>query len=243
MFKPGAVTLGVLVLAGALALPARGEHEGDLWIGVSSVGQLKLSPAGFEPDESWAAVVVLSPGGGLFPGWTGNNPGFDDVETDSPVIDTYTLEVGANIWLDVVALDEALYVWNAQLQHFGPGQMAHLGSAPADIHTHLIWHIYSLDPSFDALCVHWNGAFRLVDTGGTGYAASEPFTMVFSNVECRLGDIDASGQVDYADIDPFVAVLSDAAGATAEQRCAADADLDGYVGYGDIDAFVALIGG
>ena len=59
------------------------------------------------------------------------------------------------------------------------------------------------------------------------------------------GDCNCDGQVDYGDIDAFVAALTGEAGYLAQYPACiwlnADCDNDGHVNYEDIDAFVALL--
>ena len=140
-------------------------------------------------------------------------------------------------------LDPALLVWSTGLQQFPPGTSAPLGATDGDVHTHLIWHIHALSAAFDPQRTFWRGTFRLIDTGSTGYAPSNPFTLYYSRTDCRSGDVNDDGAVDFFDIDPFVLVLFDPAGATAVQKCAADANRDGGVDFFDIDSFLTLLFG
>ncbi len=236
-----AVMVSIAATAATLAQP----HTGDLWLAVSAAGQLKISPRGFVPDGSPASVVVLDEvAGPLFFGWTRNSPGFDDIETPDPENNCYPLAAGASVWLEIVAMDPALIVWDVQLKpYFNPGERVYVGVTPG-LHSHLIWHINSKFPNFEqlhGLKVHWRAMFRLVDTGGTGYAASAPFPMIFGITECVTGDVSGDGRVDFGDINPFVEVLLQPGQATVEQRCAADINLDGWVDFGDINPFVALL--
>ncbi len=61
------------------------------------------------------------------------------------------------------------------------------------------------------------------------------------------GDLNCDGQVNFADIDPFVLALSNPAGYEAAfPNCNllnADVNNDGAVNFADIDPFVALLGG
>ncbi|MGE0480667.1 MAG: PEP-CTERM sorting domain-containing protein [Phycisphaerae bacterium] len=227
-------------IAAFSTIAAAQPHGGDLWPCVSSAGVLKLSPRGFSPEDD---VAVLPPASGLFQGWSGNSPGFDDIEADDPETDSYPFAPGGTIRLEILALDPALRVWGAGLQQFVPGSTPLLGDTSGDVHTHLIWHIDSQHAQFNGQQTLWRGTFRLIDTGGTNYTPSLPFTLRFRNVACTAGDANADAVVNNFDIDLFVAVLTDPSGATAEQRCAADANLDGLVNNFDIDAFVALLSG
>ncbi len=55
---------------------------------------------------------------------------------------------------------------------------------------------------------------------------------------CRPSDMDANGAVNGADLQPFIEVLLNPAGATLLLRCAADTDADGNVTVADIPGFV-----
>jgi len=75
------------------------------------------------------------------------------------------------------------------------------------------------------------GGFELV--GGFWGVAPGPAA------PCR-GDFNCDGSIDFADIDPFVAVLS--GGACCDPTGAnCDVNADGAVNFGDIDPFVALL--
>lgn len=225
----------------AAAIPAPAQHQGDIWIGVSAEGQLVVSPLGWIPESD---IKILPPVSGLFQGFSANDPGFDDVENPDETNDVFPFEPGHSIGVEVLALDPALLIWNSGLMHFDVGQIAPLGSTSAEVHTHLIFHINTRSPSpYDPMRDVWRATMRLVDTGGD-YTASEPFTLHFrANVDCIIGDVNADGDVNNFDIDPFVTVLTDPSVATPEQRCAADVNLDGYVNNFDIDPFVALLTG
>ncbi|MBL8877601.1 MAG: hypothetical protein JNG88_00650 [Phycisphaerales bacterium] len=228
----------ILLLTGMTALA---QHEGDLIVCVNGQGQLRLSPFGFDPSSD---IVVLPDSAGLFLGFSSDEPGFDDLEVADEEADIYPFAAGHEIGLEVISLDPALLIWNPGLQRFDAGEIAPLGSTDVELHTHLIWHINTRSPSpYDPLRDVWRATVRLVDTAG-GYAPSESFVLLFrANIECIIGDVDADGEVNNFDIDPFVAILTDPAAATAVQRCAADVNLDGYVNNFDIDSFVAALVG
>ncbi|MEW6249900.1 MAG: hypothetical protein AB1716_04580 [Planctomycetota bacterium] len=61
----------------------------------------------------------------------------------------------------------------------------------------------------------------------------------------RVGDLNCDGQVNFADINPFVLALSDPAGyAAAYPHCNilnGDCNADGHVDFDDINPFVALL--
>lgn len=78
-----------------------------------------------------------------------------------------------------------------------------------------------------------------------GYADNLSLTLSTSPTVCR-GDADCDGDVDFADIDPFVAKLGcPTSGPNCDAPCTwmnADVDGDGDVDFADIDPFVARLG-
>lgn len=98
---------------------------------------------------------------------------------------------------------------------------------------------------------YWGGIRNLRDAlghpvTGAGYASSSGFDYRRSAAPGALGDANCDGNVDFADIDPFVAALSGPVGyAAAYPGCiwlSADCDENGTVDFADIDPFVALLG-
>lgn len=87
-----------------------------------------------------------------------------------------------------------------------------------------------------------------VKLGSTTYTAPDDTARVHAAPPtCGKGDCDGSGEVDFFDIDPFVALIgfNPAAypGRTPSVLLMADADCDLDVDFFDIDPFVALLGG
>lgn len=78
------------------------------------------------------------------------------------------------------------------------------------------------------------------DLGQIAFVAS--FTDGTSGVlvasTCKTGDVNADTVVDLLDIQPFASVLVDPDGASAAQRCAADANGDSVIDGSDIAAFI-----
>lgn len=219
-----------------LVRSAYAQDPGDVWVGRSDAGQLKI--AGFPVAND---AIPLAPSEGLFNGWTDTEPGFDRILTDDPANDLFTLEAGAQISIVVVAIDDALRAIKPVTFEIldDPGDQTLLGNE--NLHIHLTWHINSDDPEFDPGQYLWNATFKLIDTGSTGYADSDPFTMHFMNIECLPGDVNADAVVDEADVGAFVDLLLDSAGATNEELCAADLNYDGSLDGGDVSHFVDRI--
>lgn len=214
---------------------AQAQHAGDVIVGVSAAGQLKIG--GFIPDEH---VVVLPPVSGLLQGWANNNPGFDHLVNAEPDNDNYPLQPGAQIRLQALAIDPALRAISPSFVIIdAPGESMSLGTNT--LHTHPTWHINSQDANFDAMKTLWRGTFKLIDQGSTAYIESAPFTFYFSNVVCLTADVNDDGVVNGEDIQTFLDVLFNPPDATDVERCAADANRDGYVTIDDVDAFVTTL--
>ena len=193
------------VLTASTPPRAEAQHTGDVWLGRSAAGQLKYSPAGFVPEETFHWLAPVS---GLLKGWADDDPGFDRITTDDPAHDVFRLQAGVAVWLEVVSLDPALRLIDASYEILDtPGESTYLGDQT--LHVHSTWHINSQDPQFDPEQCVWHGTFLLRDTGATGYASSEPLTLGFTNVPVRpaatpaSGDFDADSFVDLADYAAF----------------------------------------
>ena len=176
---------GLVAALGLLAVPTLADdhdhdhhHHGDLQVGHSATGQLNIE---FDFDEP----QFLPPVSGLLNGWAGDDPGFMARHEDEADEDYYQLEPGAQIRFELVGVDPAL---KAYAPGFGttlsnPGDSFVFPVDDEDIlHTHLTWHIDATDPAFDPLQTVWSLDFRLADVGTTGYAASEVYTLQFTNV-------------------------------------------------------------
>ncbi|MCP4592161.1 MAG: hypothetical protein GY842_15610 [bacterium] len=195
LLSRGPALVGLLVVGGV----ARAQHGGDVWVGRSAAGQLKVSPAGFVPEDNYAPLAEVN--GPLLWGWSDNDPGFDHITADDPGNDALQLQAGAEIWLEVVAMDPALRMLDAGFQLLdSPGDATFLGDQ--GLHVHNTWHIDSLDVDYDPEQCVWEATFILRDEGGTGYAASEPFTFHgLTNIPLidLDGDFDDDGDIDADD--------------------------------------------
>ncbi len=178
MFRYRFPVLASLKLLVAFAAPvwAQHQHEGDIIIGRSSGGVLKIEA---DLDE----CRLVQPVSGLLNGWAGDEPGFEAIMEDEPGEDLFRLDAGAQIWLEALSLDPAFKVRNPlnPLQVIdAPGERLLLGRH--DLHDHVIWHVDSADVGHNPLETEWHGTFRLLDLGTTAYGASEPFTVCVTNV-------------------------------------------------------------
>lgn len=226
------------------AAAAQAQHSGDIGIGRSGAGQLMIRP--FDPNISPPSFDVETGVGTLTyfaasNSWRDDDPGFDANFAASPDDDYFKLASGASIRLVAIEDLEPAFrvVYQAQTVTLA-GQFITLGSAT--LHRHAIFIVDGNNAAFDPIRTLWFGRFVLRDIGSTGYDDSAPFTIRMRIVDCIPGDVNDDGDVTFADIDPFVAVLSNPAGSSVDARCAGDVNLDGYVTFGDIDPFVAALG-
>lgn len=214
-----------------------GTDPGDVLVGRSASGQLKISPpgsGGYIPDQN---IKLLFETSGLFNGWSDTEPGFDHIIVDQPDIDFYTLSPGCSIRLQVVQVDPAFQAISPSLTIIDdPGESFLLGTNT--LHTHPTWLINSSLTQFDPQKVLWRATFRLVDTGSTGYLPSENFVFYFANTDCSRGDCNNDGAVDGLDIEDFVKTILMPDAFSPEQRCRADANRDGYATIDDVPEFV-----
>jgi hypothetical protein len=168
--------LFIIYLSAATPSWAQHQHAGDVIIGRSSAGQLKIEADLDEPH-------LLDAVNGLLKGFAGEEPGFEALTADEPAEDFFMLAPGADIRLEGISLDAALKAHdhlNPLLVIDSAGDQLTLGAF--DLHNHVVWHADSLDPAFDPLATEWQGTFRLVDVGTTLYAPSDAFTIRFTNV-------------------------------------------------------------
>lgn len=171
------ISIVSIALFAATAAPtwAQHQHEGDVTVGHSGSGQLKV--------EAPVGLNVLDPVNNIvLKGWAGMEPGMESLLADEPLEDFCMLAPGAQISLVGISLDPAFKVHSAMLDYLiaAPGDQLPLGDY--ELHEHPTWHIDSHDPGFNSSQTVWSGTFRLIDTGTTHYAASDPFTLSFTNV-------------------------------------------------------------
>lgn len=221
--------VGAAVVLGAA--PASAQHAGDVFVGRSLDGRLKIG--GYDPALNYTYLIPVT---GLLEGWADNDPGFDHVIHDVPEEDLYALDDGASVRLLVEELDPAFRAIDAAFQILDqPGESTLLGDEL--LHVHLTWHINSEDANYDPVQCVWHATFTLTDSGSTDYADSEPFTFNFTNVEPRvaIGDFDDDLDVDLDDAAALPVCLSgpgvvpapdDPAITTCEVECLNGFDFD-----------------
>ncbi len=150
-------------------------HGEDVVVGRSGAGQLATEVPVPGPHE-------LPPVNLGIHGWALADPGLLNLAGDEPGKDFFTLGAGAIVNLELVSVDPALKVWS---EGFGsvltaPGQSFIVGGSVFDYHP--MYHIDSDDPAFDPATEIYSVMLRLFDSGATGYAPSEPFTLTFTPV-------------------------------------------------------------
>lgn len=159
------------------AAPIRGgghHHHGDVIVGRTDAAQLA-----FEADLDEASLLhQIDPENPLgINGYSGEMPGYEALEEDEQ--DLFMLEPGADVYLEVIALDPALRLFDphAGFAEFGLGDTWQLGQ---EFHTHPLYVLDADHPSFDPDQGEWLATFRFVDLGSTQYTPSDNFTAAFA---------------------------------------------------------------
>jgi hypothetical protein len=162
--------------ASAPAALAQHHHEGDMVVGRTGEGQLRIE---FDFDEA----RVLPGVNGVLIGWALDDPGFDHLAADEPSEDFYMLADGAQVRFEVVAFSPAFKAWTPGFADVldAPGN-SHVFPNGNLLHGHLDWHIDSTDVAFDPAQTEWPAQFRLIDEGTTGYTPSPVYALRFTNV-------------------------------------------------------------
>lgn len=171
--------IGFFWVAPTAPAMAQHDHAGDIIVGLAGDSAITADTLAIEADLD--EPVLLAPVSGLLNGWASSDPGFDALGADEPGEGFFTLGGGASIRLEIVTIDAGFAVVQS-----GGGAIADeagesiLLGGPT-LHSHPTWWARS-----GVLGDDWTGTlsatFRLIDAGSTGYAASEPFTMSFTNV-------------------------------------------------------------
>ena len=142
---------------------------------LTGAGQLAFE---FDADEA----IELPPVDGVITGWALDDPGFTNLAEDEPAEDFLTLPAGAEVTLEVVAIDAAFSAWTPGFADRldAPGNSWLIGVD--DFDEHLIWHIDSTVLEFDDQQTEWTATFRLVSNGAGELSPSDSFTMTFAAV-------------------------------------------------------------
>lgn len=178
--SPALLACGLVVASPALASD---DHDhSDILIGLDTSGDLTLLdvPDHVELDVSGA------PG---FNGWSGDDPGFFEIEADGLYdgIDLTQLGVAnTNIQLHLISADPGFLMTDLGLNAVSPGGFTVLGVEDEGgqilVHQHVIFYIDAdnpaIGPDFDG---HVEATFQLVDGNGT-FGSSSQFTIEFEPV-------------------------------------------------------------
>lgn len=147
------------------------EHEGDIVVGSTLDAGGKLAVEGpFEVEGGEEHIHVLADPNLILGGFSASEPGFDHLTSDEPAESFYSLEAGADIYLEILAIDTGLVLRDddtAVIIGSAPGNLIPLGDE--ELHSHFVFHILpgaSLGDIFEMEA-------RLVDQGSTGYGNSE----------------------------------------------------------------------
>jgi hypothetical protein len=169
-----ACVVGAAVVVSAVA-DARA-HEGGMHVARTLAGQLKVH------DFDFGDMQMLTPAMMPLTGFTAHEPMFEPLAAVEPLMDAYELDAGAKVFMEIVSLSPAFKVWDHDLTTVAslPGDRWDLGAQP--FAREMLWHADSTDPAFDPMRMEYSVSFRLIDTGSTGYASSEVYTLNFGVV-------------------------------------------------------------
>jgi len=215
-------------------------HEAHMLIGRSSFGQLEYHPADGVRDEALIVLALIPPGGPI-EGYSASIPGFSLVLTPSVEDDCYPLEAGADVWLELVAVDVPMLMIETPsyriINEQEPPEMRIGGDATA--HVHPLWLLDTTDPAFDPCHCIWEVHFFLKDKGTTGYSDSELLTFRFSAGRVPIpADLDCDQDVDLDDFGIFQACRTGSAQPydlnNLPQGCTLEPDGLGIIGA-DLD--------
>ncbi len=211
------------VFALLITSSASAQHLTDMWVGQTEDGQLALGGVSLD------LPIVLAPVDGVITGWSGANPGFDNVQPGSETLKP--LAEGSLIWVDLVSISPGLaMIDNDQQLHTHDGSVY---CGDEHLHVHYTWLIDSTSSEFDSMQTLWSVELRLRDESGQ-QATSKTYRVMFQNEECTLpGDIDNDGEVTDMDLDVIYSIIIDPASVTHYERCAADLNLDGFATMAD----------
>lgn len=183
--------LSAVIALGALATSGSA-HEGDFFVGRNGANQLVVE---FDFNETLPLEFV----DGVLEGCAFDEPGFANLDVDEPDEDFYMLDPSSVIVFEVVSVDPAFSGWTPGFadRMDAPSDQWSIGSPPFD--EHLVWHADSTHGSFDAGTVY-SMTFRLLDTGPTGYGASEEYTVMFQCAARGACCIDGECESEFEDL-------------------------------------------
>lgn len=180
MKKIAAYSLFALLIVPVSLLSANTDphgHDGDIIVGVNGQGQLSFEGE-FDASLVFEDLLALSPTLG---GWSGDEPGFTNLDADEPAEDFFTLSNGVALSLEIVSIDTGLQFFDffdlSLADQVGQTLDLNEGGNP-DFDSHPLYFISeTVLPNYDGEIL--SVQFKLIDSGSTGYGASEVFTMNF----------------------------------------------------------------
>jgi hypothetical protein len=181
MKRTGALlTISLLALASTAALADEPGHaHEDMLVGYTDYGNasgpLDLIIEFGHDNEGFDEQHGLPPVFGPLNGWAGDEPGFavrDEIEEDM-----YPLQSGANIDMELTAIDAGLRIFTPGFaQELFVGNTFNLGDHQA--HEHVEFFI-DADQGADPTSQFYSVSFKLLDTGTTAYGPSPVYTLKF----------------------------------------------------------------
>lgn len=174
------LTMTVLAWSSPVWAGPHEHEEGDIRVGRMPNGQLKLL---FTAGLTVLPVIDSGP----LTGWGLDEPGFFSIDETIPEEDMSPLASGNNIVVEVVGsgLDNGLKSWLPGFGNYlgnGPLSVLSWNLGPDFTDTHSFWHIDPTTPGFVSPPdqTEWSATIRVIDTGSTGYLASDPITLTFA---------------------------------------------------------------
>ena len=254
------IPYSLLVLVGCLLVSDRlvHAHTDHMSLGRTADGRLTWHPTNGVANHALTPLAAIPPGGPL-EGFSATIPGFGDAVQSEPDVDVHPLAVGANVWLEIVRIDDALLMIETPsfvIINLLPTPEMRLGAQA--MHNHPIWLIDTDDPAYDPSRCVWEVTFVLKDKGMTQYADSELITLRFSrDAVPAAADFDCDGDVDDDDYEVFQNCATGAevpydidalpTGCDVVARHAGiippDLDVDGDVDQSDFGVFQRCISG
>lgn len=207
--------------------------------------------------EGESVVLHADPGGMLY-AWTGPN-GFSASDQDPVIVAVTAADAGPYI---VVVTDPNTGCGATASTTLGvnllptptitaqPGDyLCHDLVVTLDAGAGYTGYLWSTGETTQTISVMTTGVYTVTVTSAAGCAGDATFEVV-PGIGAR-GDCNCDGQVDFKDIDPFVAALGGEAqwltflggNPPCNYLCAADTNKDGVVNFRDIDPFVACLSG
>lgn len=167
---------GSICLACPTMTRAGDDHDhADIIVARTLAGQLAIEFDAKMP-------IALPPASGLITGWAADDPGFMSLMKDEKDEGLFVPSPMSIVVLELISVDPGLKLWRPGFSGVlaNPGDQWIIGSP--DFDAHAIFHIDANDPAFDPDVSEYFLSFRLLDSGTTGYSASDEITLSFTPV-------------------------------------------------------------